>query len=430
MNLVDGKVIDTKECDGILDTLEDKIAATLSKSGITSEAVINACDRLVSKLDLATYLPILDGVGIDRQTGEHYITQAKQMFNREALKYRLETELGGRYSEAKTFVPQGANIAVTEQICPFGVLLHIAAGNADALPAFSVLEGLLTGNINILKLPELDGGISIQMLSLLIEEEPMLAEYIYVFDYSSKDISSMEKLIDVADAVVVWGGDIAVSSLRKMIKPHTKLIEWGHKVSFGYVTAQGMTEEKMIGLAKNICKTNQLLCSSCQGVYIDTDNMETIFEFCEKFLPVLDRMAAEIPLNAGIGVQSQVTLQLYNEELETGYKGSRIFRGDSSSLIAYSDSALEAGIQFRNCWVRPLLQENILKILRPHKNHMQTVALLCGEDEFAPISDVLSKTGIVRITSGENMSETYCGAAHDGEMSLRRYTKILSFETM
>ena len=42
---------------------------------------------------------------------------------------------------------------------PLGVLLHIAAGNADGLPAFSVAEGLATGNINILKLPQADNGL-------------------------------------------------------------------------------------------------------------------------------------------------------------------------------------------------------------------------------------------------------------------------------
>lgn len=36
---------------------------------------------------------------------------------------------------------------------PLGVLFHIAAGNAEALPAYSVAEGLLMGNVNLLKLP-------------------------------------------------------------------------------------------------------------------------------------------------------------------------------------------------------------------------------------------------------------------------------------
>ncbi|MGF7143889.1 hypothetical protein HNQ56_002319 [Anaerotaenia torta] len=41
---------------------------------------------------------------------------------------------------------------------------------------------------------------------------------------------------------------------------------------------------------------------------------------------------------------------------------------------------------------------------------------------------VLAKTGVVRITSGARMSEGYCGTPHDGEFSLRRYRKVMSYE--
>ena len=37
-------------------------------------------------------------------------------------------------------------------------------------------------------------------------------------------------------------------------------------------------EEKLEGLARHIFSTNQLLCSSCQVVYLDTDNFEEVKE--------------------------------------------------------------------------------------------------------------------------------------------------------
>ncbi len=85
-------------------------------------------------------------------------------------------------------------------------------------------------------------------------------------------------------------------------------------------------------------------------------------------------------------------------------------------------------MQFRNCWVKPLPREQLLAALRPHKNHLQTAALLCGKEEFAPLAETLGRTGIVRITDPANMSTSYCGAAHDGEYALQRYTKVLSHE--
>ena len=87
---------------------------------------------------------------------------------------------------------------------PLGTLFHIAAGNVDILPAFSVAEGLLTGNINILKLPQADSGLTVQIAARLAETEPALADYLYVFDTPSTDIAAMKKMADMADGIVVW----------------------------------------------------------------------------------------------------------------------------------------------------------------------------------------------------------------------------------
>ena len=131
-----------------------------------------------------------------------------------------------------------------------------------------------------------------------------------------------------------------------MVEPNTRLIEWGHKISFAYVTEGGVDDEALRGLARNICHTNQLLCSSCQGVFLDSEDMTAVYRFCERFLPILDEAAKSIASHETIGIVSQVTLKLYNEELKSHYHGSRIYRGQKSSIIAYCDSDLDISIQF------------------------------------------------------------------------------------
>lgn len=428
MNLVNGKILDTKECDGVVDTLEQRISTTLDRGRLLPETVISACGKLVETLDESLYLDEIKALGIDPALAAGYIAQAKNMFSAESLRSRLKIELGEDYNKPIEFSPMLSNFSVTEQILPLGVLLHIAAGNVDGLPAFSVLEGLLAGNINILKLPAEEGGVSIRILLELIKIEPSLAEYIYVFDYSSKDIENISRLISFADAVVVWGGDAAVSAFRNLTPPDTRLIEWGHKISFAYVTKRGITTENLKGLARNICTTSQLFCSSCQGIFVDTDDMDTVFDFCEKFLPVLEQTCAEIPQAVGIGISSQITLQLYAQKLEGIYSQRRTFRGKGCSLTAYPDSLLTPCIQFGNAWVKPLIAEKIVATIRPYKNHLQTVGLLCADDERDLICGRLFKTGVVKISPPERMSEGYCGEPHDGEYPLRRYTKIVNIQ--
>ena len=433
MNLVDGRILDAEACDTVLDELEDRITATLEKGYLDPERVIAACGRFVSHIDEDAYLQVMEELGIEEMLGRRYLQQARLMFSEDSLRDRLHTELGTDYRSNGRFAPSGGNYEVAQEIRPIGVLLHIAAGNADGLPVFSVLEGLLTGNVNILKLPAAEGGLSVRLLLELIREEPLLAEYIYVFDYSSRDVLHVRQLIASADAVVVWGGAEAVSALRTLVPANVRLIEWGHKVSFAYVTEQGlldMGEEALKGLASNIVMTKQLLCSSIQGVFVDTSDMKSVYAFCRRFLPILENMTDAAVKEDDVGLRSQIALRLYNEQLETMYNGGQIFRARGCSLIAYPDSKLETSLQFSNAWVRPLPSQNIISVLRPYKNFLQTVGLVCADDQRKELSEKLFKTGVVRVCSGRCMSEAYNGLPHDGEFPLRRYTKIVSMQSM
>ncbi len=426
MNLANGRQLDEQGKRAALDDLEQQILRTLAKERLNPQIVMDACAVLADTIDVQEQIPFLLSLGFDRKTAENYIIQMKHMLSRECLNEKLKTELGEYYGQRRQYTPFYSDEQVCEQIMPLGVLLHIAAGNADGLPVYSVIEGLLVGNINILKLPQGGDPVSSKILLELLNIQPALADYIYVFDYSSKELEIMKKMVDFADAVVVWGGDLAVSAVRKLAKSDTKIIEWGHKISFAYVTEGGMREENLAGLARHICQTNQLLCSSCQGVFLDTDSMDTVYRFCERFLHILDKASREIPFSIDVGMQAQITLQLYNESLDSLYREKKIFRQGDCSILAWNDHILEPGILFRNCWAKPLPRHELLHTLRPYKNHLQTVGLLCAEEERAELFDLFCKTGIVRITRGENMSSVYCGLPHDGEYSLRRYTKIVS----
>lgn len=429
MNLVDGKILDTNECDLVLDTLSERIIQTLSRPRLSAEVVINACDRLISSFDEGFYIQEMVKLGIPEQLGKSYVAEARTMFSGDALRYRMTKEFGSGYDQVSNYSITSEGAKGSEQILPLGVLVHIAAGNADGLPAFSVLEGLLTGNINILKLPAGEGGASVHLLLELIRMEPLLAAYIYVFDYSSKDIVHINRLVEAADGVVVWGGVEAVSAFRTMLPANIKLIEWGHKISFAYVTKQGMQDDAMLyGIAMNIVTTGQLLCSSCQGIFIDTDNMEDVYAFCTHFLQILESVAAEQAGNMDVSVLAQTALQQYTADLEAILTGKRIFKSSHCSLIATDDQVLEPAIGFSNVWVKAVPQTKLLGVLRPYKNYLQTVALACNQDEKPILANVFSKTGVVRICSGARMSATYVGAPHDGEYPLRRYTKVMSIE--
>jgi len=429
MNFISGKLLDRKHSYEYLDKLSELICETYQHKTLPVQRVISACDTLSELINKRDHLPLLLSLGMNESKAHSELMLVKLMLSREYLENRLKAEFGTDFETYLEYRPFGSERIVRQEWKPLGVLLHIAAGNVDALPVFSVIEGLLTGNINILKLPGTDDGLSIAILQKLTEIEPLISEYAYVFDYPSSDIESIKKMAAPADAVVVWGGDAAVAAVRNMAAPNTKIIEWGHKISFAYISGMDISDEDLEGIAFNICDTNQLLCNSCQGIFIDTNNYKDIMEFSERFLPILEGMSQRMPLKADPYLQAQKTLEMNTEELESSKMGKRVFKSETCSITAYKDDcALEPSHMYRNCWVKPLPREKLLSALLKYKNHLQTAALVCKENDRPSLEAMLFKTGVVRITSGRNMSTTFCGAPHDGEYPLRRYMKIVTYE--
>ncbi len=420
MILYKGEIIDSSIESTYIERLYDDCVNTLNNNNpLTAQKVIDACDALYRKAINGEYdeiaMPLLSMANISYER----FKEMAALFSKEELEYKYSTELG---ELAGTLPPLKSG--TKRVLAPLGIIFHIAAGNVDGLPAYSVIEGLLVGNINILKLPASDNGLSIKLLSELIKIEPDLKEYIYVFDVPSTETVTLRKFAKIADAVVVWGGDEAVSAARNLADTNTKIIPWGHKLSFAYVT-EAVKEEDLRDLALHICETNQVMCSSCQGIYVDTDNYNKLNEFAAHFFELLKDANAHMG-KADIGMRGKNTIRLYNDRLEKK-ENHNIYNQDGVSVIVKPDKELELSYMFRSIWVKALPKREIISQLKQYKGYLQTCGLLCGEEEKEMLANTMAKAGIVRITKG-HMSRMYAGEAHDGCYPLREYSRIVEID--
>lgn len=419
MILYQGEILENSHQEELIQSMGNVLYKPIEDGKMLStETVIAACDKLANKITNGDFddivKPFLSIFGISQ-------TQFKDMvklFTKEGLEYKCSIELR---DEDKIIDDK-----ILRKRYPLGVLLHIAAGNVDILPAYSVVEGLLSGNINILKLPMGDSGLSVKLLYELIQLEPILKDYIYVFDVPSTETETLTKLAKLCDGVVVWGGDAAVRAARNMVDIDTKIIAWGHKLSFAYAEADA-SNKQLYSLAKSICDTNQLLCSSCQGIFVDTDSKDVQLEFAERFFQILkEANGNSVPVD--YGMKAKNAINLYNERLEKNSTDNSIFTEDGISVIAKDDSDLELSYMYRNVWIKRLPMHQI-HTLKKYKNHLQTAAVLTTDmDKQEEITRRLAHAGIVRITSAGNMNRMTCGEAHDGTYALREYSRIVECE--
>ncbi|MCR5789771.1 MAG: acyl-CoA reductase [Lachnospiraceae bacterium] len=422
MILYGGETYPSDQQDRLLSDLEKRIDRTLCGEGLSRETVISTVDRLAERIEAGEFDELINSFAPDK--AQYYKETAVRAMKRETAHKRLAIEL----PEA---LFSGCTERLNKRVFPLGVLFHIAAGNAEGLPALSVYEGLLTGNINILKLPSADNGLTLTILRELIRMEPALADYIYVFDTPSTDLEAMKKMAELSDGIAVWGGETAVSAVRALAKPGTRLIEWGHRLSFAYISGYADKETELRALAEHIASTGQILCSSCQVIYLDIDRLEEAEEFCRDFLPVLDA-AAEKYLHLDIGEAAQLSVRRYCEGLEraAGYteKSKKRFNGKNSSLTICKSSTLELSDMYANVLVKRLPEKHILPVLRRTKSLLQTAGLICRPESRDRLTETLLRAGVNRVTLAGSMSVPITGEVHDGEYALRRYVRVTDTE--
>ena len=164
---------------------------------------------------------------------------------------------------------------------------------------------------------------------------------------------------------------------------------------------------------------------------MDTDDMDDVYKFSQEFLPVLEEVSKENPFAFDEGTKlftsARVTLELYHREIETRGTDTRIYKGENCSIIASPDESLETSIMYRNIWVKPLRRKKILA-LRRYNNYLQTVALLCDNEDHESLAKQLVGAGVVKVSDGFEMSNYAAWEAHDGVFALRCYVRLVSVQ--
>ena len=449
MNLFRGERCSRESFVNQISDLGDIIAQDLAMEILDAEIVIDAVDRLANSVTKEDALSLLKMMGIGTQGIEAVLKHTLEDMKREALAYKLKSELVAPLGE---WITSNDPNGTERKSCylPLGVLMHIGAGNTIGLSAFSVIEGLLTGNINILKLPEGESGISYFLLEKLIQIEPRLKPYIYVTNLPSSDEMRLQALAEVSDAVVVWGSDATIKALRTSLPANKPMIEWGHKISFAYFSECETTDADLKLLAEEVCITNQLYCSSPQCVFYEIpdqagvdrvgadiegadievktylDEKAYLDDFARRLASTLCDCSNRFPqTELSFEGQAKITFLHQTLSMEGNLKGKfPLTDADHSYGVLIADeSTLRTSPLFRNLWVVPIKRSDLIKMLRPHIGHLQTVGLSVPESIKNDLLMRLYRSGVTKIAKCGEMYLNKPGEAHDGKMTLSHYVK-------
>lgn len=416
-----GNWIDDKELQEKLHNLNEEVSSSLTNAP-TLNIIIDTLEKFGKKLSENPEL--IKGFDSD-------YSEVANFCRRDFLEKKLLRELGTKDWGDLTRVEFESDLF--ESWSPLGVLSHITPSNAPALAFLAVVEGLLAGNVNILKLSSRDNDFALKSLEALFtcDETDKIKNSVMALRISSAEKETLSQILNVSDGISVWGGDNAINSISEMAPVGARIIPWGHKISFAYVANEMKTSNELAKLADDCVLMEQQACSSPQVIYFETDSFDEVKEFSKEFSKHLAIASDKVPtIEKDIQEQAELTNVTELAKLDEVWGENFVIEDKNKDwrIIADISSSMKPSPLFRTIWIKPLLPTKLISTLRPFRNYLQTGCLLAEPKRAPMIGNGLIKAGVNRITLAGKMLESYEGEPHDGLYALPRFMRKVRAE--
>lgn len=317
---------------------------------------------------------------------------------------------------------------------PRGVLCHWIAGNIPTLSFFSLVQGVLSKNGNILKVPPQNKNILLSLLKKLSKiklefegcmysgDDIVSSVAVVSFDgRSDKDLS--EKMSLAADCKVIWGDSAGIKSVINLPqKEHCEIIVFGPKYSFGVFDKETIEGNNFDGLLKktvvDIVVFNQMACSSPHVLFFEKSRYSI-----EKIIKKMQVHFEGLPEELLTDLPQTIASRIINERAKYLLSGGKQVLGSKGvewTILVNQDIGLEEPIQGRTVFVKEV--DGLEKVLPLITRKIQAVSVsINDENKKRAFAKKVSFLGVDRITSP--------GSIHnftlpwDGIMTLNRLVR-------
>lgn len=436
-HLWQGEWLDDQELETCIAGLSQTVERALRR-GLDTSVLLTALHALAGRLVPGEtiyrklYVAALEAALPEKEI-EAGISSIAAFISRSNLEEKLRREL----STIEPFNPSRIDYrrSIFESWAPVGFLVHIMPSNVFTVGALGLVEGLLAGNINFVKTSASDTLLPQLFAEALIESDASgtLRNFIIVARLSSKRDDLLKAVFAEADGVSAWGSEESVAAVKEMTPPSARFIEWGHKISFAYIAREKMTDESIFEpLAGDICFLEQQACSSPQVVYVETADKAELLAFGNRLGAAISGVSPLFPAVAP-SMQEQAELTAVTElvKLDACLDNAAVIEPEDKTWRIFVEyrSGLRASPLYRSVWVKPLLRENILPVLRPLRKYLQTVGLASDLSGLAELSKLFISAGVMRTTRlGRMVGGGYMGEPHDGVYALQRLARRITYD--
>ncbi len=292
----------------------------------TEDSIIKLGETLRSQLQWLREQPIDALIGLIAQTSQKWVNHGANFAETQDMGLQFLVSwcspenltriandgLRGNRKYVDGFIPMDDNGTHLLKATSRGLVCHWLAGNVQVLGMFVLIQCLLTGNVNLLRVSNRDNGAFASLLSAFKGEEYMTpggyvikgddmlkTTALVYFDHSDKNAG--RKMSEMADARIAWGGAEAVSTVASFpSKFDCADIIMGPKLSMSVVSKDAISDgHKAKKLARKIAVDasvfDQTGCASTHNVFVERGGNISPEDFASHIADGMAKVARQIP---------------------------------------------------------------------------------------------------------------------------------------
>lgn len=308
------------------------------------------------------------------------------------------------------------------------LITHICSGNLPIPAIMSMVTGLLVKSAQFVKCASGASYLPRLFAHSLYQHDSKLGACLEIAEWKGghSDIESV--LYQKSDIVTLSGSDKSVDEVRGVVPRDTKLIDYGHRVSFGYISRKsisGLGLKRLVSAAaQDVMRWDQHGCLSPHVFYVQQKGIVPPEKFAELLAEELERHRLSFP-RAPLNVQESATMRsrrsFYEIRSVTSKDTVPHFSQDGTdwTVVYEDDIRFQTSCGNRFIYVKGVGSlDEALHGAVPIQDKVSTVALSAADDESDDLAKQIAAWGASRICSFGKMQEPPLHWRHDGSPAL------------
>lgn len=359
------------------------------------------------------------------------------ILSRKVLEKRLSMELF--YPYALDNILDRYNYDGYIRAYPYGVVFHVGAGNVFIGILDSLVMGIITKNVNIVKVSSKGSNFMNIFLEALneVDKDKIISNSIAVLKWKGGESWIEENILKMSDLVMVWGGYDVSEYYKKNTSFNVEVKIFGPKTSFGILFEDYLKKNGYENIARKIVKDvsmwDQAACSNMHDLYIvcNKNTDKVVLKLMKELKKAFDEFIKKTPpgeIEPDEMVEMLKARELARVDVSLS-KAKLIFDKNNYTIIYEKNPSYKLSPLNRTLYIKVVKDLNeIRKNILPYKDYLQTVGIGGDFKQKKLIMNLFFDTGALRFCDIGKMTEGVDGSPHDGRFVLSNLVRWVGLE--